>query len=446
MQDQGRNPTPVNKVLNERKEHNMKKAFALLLVLAMVLSLAACGGPAEPATDNVVTVWAWDEAFNIKALNDAAEMYKSINPDVTIEVVNMAQEDIVQKLNTSLASSTYEGLPEIVLIEDYRIQGYLRSFPDDFADLSSIAKAEDFAAFKTAVNVIDGKLYGIPFDSGVAAIFYRLDVLEQAGYSEADMQDLTWEEFIQIGKDVKAATGMNLMTMDPSDVGQLRMMLQSAGSWYTDAEGNVTVANNQAMTDAISTYIDLYTSGVVVDHVGWDKWLAGFQGGAVWTVPTGCWISASVIAAEDQSGNWRVAPFPSMGRDENSANASSCGGSGWYILKNVGDTDAALDFMKNTFASSVDLMDTLAESINLVSTLNAAAEAEYYSKGHEFYGGQEIFSVLADLQQNVPAVNYGKDTYLIEDKVTEAIHAILAGADMEATLTDYQAQLEASIR
>ena len=128
----------------------MKKLIALLMVLALMLSFTACGGAATPKTDNVVTVWAWDEAFNIKAVNDAAELYKTINPDVTIEVVNMAQEDIVQKLNTSLASATYEGLPEIVLIEDYRIQGYLRSFPDEFADLSPIAKPEDFAAFKTA--------------------------------------------------------------------------------------------------------------------------------------------------------------------------------------------------------------------------------------------------------------------------------------------------------
>ena len=104
----------------------MKKIVCALLVLAMMLSLAACGGAAEPKTDNVITVWAWDEAFNIKAVNDAAELYKSINPDVTIEVVNMAQEDIVQKLNTSLASSTYEGLPEVVLIEDYRIQAPVR--------------------------------------------------------------------------------------------------------------------------------------------------------------------------------------------------------------------------------------------------------------------------------------------------------------------------------
>lgn len=424
----------------------MKKLITLLMVLVLMLSLTACGGAAAPKTDNVVTVWAWDEAFNIKAVNDAAELYKTINPDVTIEVVNMAQEDIVQKLNTSLASAIYEGLPELVLIEDYRIQGYLLSFPDEFADMSGFAKPEDFAVFKTAVNVIDGKLYGIPFDSGVAAIFYRLDILEQAGYTEADMQDLTWEELVEIGKDVKAATGMDLMTMDPSDVGQLRMMLQSAGSWYTDDEGKVTVAGNQAMVDAIETYIDLYTSDVVHEHVGWDKWIGGFNNSEVWTVTTGCWMSASVIAAEDQSGCWRVAPFPSMGRDANSANASSCGGSGWYVLKNVGDTDAALDFLKNTFASSVDLMDTLAKDINLVSTLNAGAEAPFYAQGHAFYGGQEIFRDLAQWQKNVPAVNYGKDTYLIEDKVTEAMHAVMGGADLATTLENYQAQLEASIR
>ena len=43
----------------------MKKAISLLLALAMALALVACGGPAEPATDNTVTIWAWDEAFNI---------------------------------------------------------------------------------------------------------------------------------------------------------------------------------------------------------------------------------------------------------------------------------------------------------------------------------------------------------------------------------------------
>lgn len=424
----------------------MKKALALLLVAVMMLSLAACGGAAEPTTDNVVTVWAWDEAFNIKAANEAAAIYKEINPDVTIEVVTMAQDDIVQKLNTALAAGSYEGLPEVVLVEDYRIQGFLTNFGNEFADLSDIASPEDFASFKTAVNVVDGKLMGIPFDSGVAALFYRLDLVEAAGYTEADMQNITWEKYIEIGKAVKETSGVDMMTMDPSDLGQIRMMLQSAGSWYTDAEGNVSVAGNQAMVDAIETYLDLFNSGVTIEAVGWDQFVGAFQTGKVWSVANGCWISASVTAAADLAGKWAVAPFPSMGRNANSVNGSSCGGAGWYVLQNVGDTDAAKDYIKHTFASSVELMNTLATEINLVSTMNAASAAENYAKGMDFYGGQQVFADLFAWQENVPAVNYGMHTYQIESKMTEAVQAIKDGGDIETVLADYQAQIEAEVR
>lgn len=434
--------------MNRKEQTIMKKIIAVLLALVMMLSLAACGGSAaaEPTTDNKIVIWAWDEAFNIKAANDAAAIYKTINPDITVEVVTMAQDDIVQKLNTSLAAGTYDGLPEIVLIEDYRANGYMTNFLNEFADLSDITSPSDFAAFKTAVNVVDGKFYGIPFDSGVAALFYRLDLVEAAGYTEADMQNITWEKYIEIGKAVKEATGVDMMTMDPSDLGQIRMMLQSAGSWYTDAEGKVAVAGNQAMVDAIETYLDLFNSGVTIEAVGWDQFVGAFQTGKVWSVANGCWISASVVAAEDQAGKWAVAPFPSMGRNANSVNASSCGGAGWYVLKNVGDTDAAKDFLKNTFASSVELMNTLAVDINLVSTMNAAAAAENYAKGVDFYGGQKIFADLSAWQANVPSVNYGMHTYQIESKMTEAVQAIKDGGAIEDVLADYQAQIEAEVQ
>ena len=58
------------------------------------------------------------------------EMYAEKNPDAKIEIVTMAQDDIVTKLNTSLSSGSYDGLPEIVLIEDYKAQGYLTSYQD----------------------------------------------------------------------------------------------------------------------------------------------------------------------------------------------------------------------------------------------------------------------------------------------------------------------------
>lgn len=432
----------------------VKRIFAMLLAASMVFGTAACGGTDKgenkkeadnkKETGDELTIWAWDEAFNIKAAEDAKEIYLKTNPDAEINIVTMAQDDIVAKLNTSLSSSSYEGLPDIVLIEDYKAQGYLTSYEDEFSDLSDIVDPANFASYKTATNQVDGKTYGVPFDSGVAATFYRTDYIEQAGYTQEDMQNLTWEKYIEIGKAVKEKCGVDMCTLDPSDIGQIRMMMQSAGAWYTGKEGEVTIAENEALKDAIDVYKGLVDSGCTKQVSDWDQFVGAFNNGDVASVVTGCWIAPSIQKAEDQSGKWAVAAFPKMEANDESVNASSIGGGGWYVLKNVGNEETAKDFLKNTFAGSVELMNTLAADITLVSTMNAASETENYKKGNEFFGGQEIFGDFAEWTGKVPSVNYGLNTYAIEDLMTEAIQAIVGGADAESTLKDYQAQAEAA--
>ena len=441
----------------------LKKVLASLMVTVMAFGLlAGCGSSTETsktdetkteetateetttaASDNELTVWAWDESFNIPAVNDAVAIYAKENPDVKVNVVTMSQDDIVAKLNTSLASGTYEGLPDVVLIEDYKIQGYLNSYPDEFADLSSVVNKDDFATYKTGVNMIGDSIYGVPFDSGVAALFYRTDLIQQAGYTEADMQDLTWEKYIEIGKAVKEKTGVDWLTLDPSDIGQIRMMIQSAGSWYTDADGNVTIADNAALESSIIVYKSLMEAGFVKQTSDWDQFVGAFNNGEVASVFTGCWITNSVKNAADQSGQWRVASLPRLSDIDTSVNASSIGGAGWYVLKNVGHEATAVDFLAKTFGSSKELMYQLGDEISLVNTLNAASD---YSKKDEFFGGQDVAADFGKWTANVPSVNYGENTYAIEDIMTEAVQAIVAGADMKETLADYQSQVEAAVQ
>lgn len=431
-----------------------KKAATALITGIMAVSLAACGTPdnssseKEPAgkKDSKLTIWAWDESFNIPAANEAAAIYKEKNKDANVEVVTMAQDDIVAKLNTSLSSGSYEGLPDIVLIEDYRIQGYLNAYAEEFADLSDVVKNDDFAEYKTGVNQKDGVTYGCPFDSGVAGMFYRTDLIEQAGYKQDDMQNLTWDKYIEIGKAVKEKCKVDMLTLDPSDIGQIRMMMQSAGTWYTDQDGKVNFKDNQGLKDAITTYKAILDAGISKQVSNWDQFVGAFNNGEVATVPTGCWISPSIVKAEDQSGKWAIAPFPKMAQNSSSVNASSIGGAGWYVLKNVGHEDTAKEFIKETFASNTDLMNTLAEKINLVSTLKASSGCENYKKSVDFYGGQEIFSDFAKWTTEVPVVNYGENTYALEDLMTEALQQITEGADMEKVLADYQTQAEAAVQ
>lgn len=421
-----------------------KKVLACVLASAMVMGLGVTAF-AEEGGDQKITVWAWDETFNIKAANEAAEIYKAEHPDVEIEVVTMAQDDIVAKLNTSLSSQSYDGLPDVVLIEDYKIQGYLTSYPDEFADFSDVLNPEDFAAYKTGVNVVDGKFYGVPFDSGVAATFYRKDMIEEAGYTEEDMQDLTWDKYIEIGQAVKEKCGVDMCTLDPSDLGQIRIMMQSAGSWYTDADGNVSFTDNQALKDAITTYKKLVDAGITKQTADWDQFVGAFNNGEVASVVSGCWVASSIKAAEDQSGKWAVAPVPRMSENENSINASSIGGGAWYVLQNVGNADLAKDFVATTFGSNVDLMNQLVSDISLVSTLNAAAEAPNVSEGVEYFGGQTVNKDFAEWTAEVPTVNYGMHTYALEDIMSEAVQAIVGGGDMDQVLSDYEEQAKAAV-
>lgn len=429
-----------------------KKLCASLLCAASVLSVTGCSSSSSSesettaAASDKITVWAWDENFNIKALQEAKELYAQDNADLDIEIVTMSQDDIVQKLNTSLSSGKVDGLPNIVLIEDYRIQGYLKSYPDSFEDLSGIVNENDFMSYKFAVNKEGDKIYGVPFDSGVAGLFYRTDYLEEAGYSAEDMNNITWNDYIEIGKTVKEKTGHDMLTMDPSDLGLIRMMLQSADSWYLDEDGTtVTLTGNEALEKSVETYKDIVDAGIVKQVADWDSFVSGFQSGDVVTVPTGCWIAPSIEKVEDQSGKWAIAPFPRLDGVENSKNATSIGGGGWYVIKGVAGSEQAIDFLGKTFASSETLMDQLATDIALVSTLKAAAETETYKQPVEFFSNEPIFENFSKWANEVQPVNYGLHTYTIEDILAEAVQSYVHGGDLNEALEQAQQQAEGAV-
>lgn len=415
------------------------------------MTIAGCSGgtsaTASAGDENAIKVWCWDENFNVKAMEVAKEMYMETNPDADIEVVTMAQDDIVQKLNTSLSSGNVDSLPNIVLIEDYRIQGYLQAYNDAFEDLTDIVAEDDFVSYKMGVNQIDGKTYGVPFDSGSAGLFYRTDILAEAGYTEEDMSDLTWEEFIEIGKDVKEKTGVYMMTLDPSDLGPIRMMLQSAGSWYTKDDGQtVNLAGNEDLKAAAEIWKDLMTSDIVYPIADWDSYTTAFQTGKVASVPTGCWIAPSIQVADDLAGKWKIAELPRMGSVDRSVNASSIGGGGWYVVKGLPGNDTAKDFLKNTFATSAPLMNQLAEDISAVSTLKAAADTENYKLPSAYFSEQPVFEDFLNWSEEIPAVNYGLHTYAIEDILAEAVQAYVNGGDLDECLQNAQAQAEGAVQ
>lgn len=165
----------------------MKKKFlSVFLAGAMVLSLAACGNSGSGDSGNSstkkeeggsseggnkLTVWAWDQTFNIKAMEMAGEQYKKDHPDFEIEIVETSSDDCQTKLTTCANAGDYSTMPDIVLMQDNSYQKFLKSYPDAFTDLTDCGiNWDDFAALKQSYSMVDDKHYGVPYDNGVRGI------------------------------------------------------------------------------------------------------------------------------------------------------------------------------------------------------------------------------------------------------------------------------------
>ena len=58
----------------------MKKKVALFMAIMFALPLFGAA-PALAAEGNTLRVWCWDPAFNLYAMEEAAKVYKQINPE-----------------------------------------------------------------------------------------------------------------------------------------------------------------------------------------------------------------------------------------------------------------------------------------------------------------------------------------------------------------------------
>ena len=202
----------------------MKKSLLWLLIMLLTVSmvatfsLAGCkeeeaAAPAEeeaaeeeaPATETseesltpiVVACWSSPEHDNLVKV--AAEYQKLTGNEVIIEEI--AREAYFDKLKTVLVSGTSDY--DAIYVDANEVPAYiaaesladLNQFMDDpniVADFFSLEALEPGVDFLS----MDGKIYGFPSEGDTAWMFYRKDILEDAGIDVPQ----TWDEFLAAAK------------------------------------------------------------------------------------------------------------------------------------------------------------------------------------------------------------------------------------------------------
>lgn len=193
-----------------------KRLFAALLALAMVSALAACGPnatasstpPANPgqspasgdpteAAPVEITFLTYDAvAVDGKTRTEkAVELYKSVNPNVTITLDVQSDNDstgFMEKLDLLQLTGTTGDIIQIPSFREYAIraeQGFFYPIDDLIA-----AEGINYDATYAYPSEFDGHFYGIPMEPGIYGIFINKDLMDAAGLP-LPTEGWTWDDY-----------------------------------------------------------------------------------------------------------------------------------------------------------------------------------------------------------------------------------------------------------
>lgn len=303
-----------------------KKIMALCMTVAMVASLAGCGGkdsastgsgetdtntsadagetadggseedaqpevaPGKKGTIEFWTVFTGADGTSMQAMVDA---YNATDPDYTVNHRAIEANDLYLKMPLAIQSG--EDVPDVCINHVERVplfqeQGLLTDYTA-YLDGSAVSK-DNYNPKAWSMTDIDGGHYGIPLDVHSYILYVNEDLYAQYGNGVLDDGVLTWDELESVA-DACVADGIIPIGMAWLRVKFLASYAQLGGTLSTD--GNTPDFNNDTAVQVLNNWVDLMDKGYAQKE-GDDSWQL-FLAGKVLFCPEGIWMYNNVKEA-----------------------------------------------------------------------------------------------------------------------------------------------------
>lgn len=354
-------------------------------------STTSAGGGASAVTaalkkGGTITYWSWTPSAKAQVA-----AFEKAYPKVKVNLVNAGTStDEYTKLQNAIKAGT--GGPDVAQVEYYAFPQFALS--NSLLDLSSYG----FGALKSKFTAstwnhvdIDGKIDGLPQDSGPMAMFYNKTIFDKYKLTVPT----TWDEYIADAKKLTAADPTKFITNDTGDPGFATSMIWQAGGHPFTVDGDkVSINLADAGTAKWTAEWDQLIQGKLLSPItSWsDEWFKGLGDGSIATLITGAWMPGNLEASVPQaSGDWRVAPIPTY--DGKTAVTAENGGSGEAVLKQSKNPALAAGFLQwlNSSAASTKVFG---DSGGFPSTNAELTASSFTDAAPAYFGGQKINQVL----------------------------------------------------
>ncbi|MDX2006473.1 MAG: sugar ABC transporter substrate-binding protein [Meiothermus sp.] len=289
------------------------------LFTAATLALSATVGSALAQTE--ISYWMWD-ANQKPAYEACARAFERANPDIKVKVEQKGWDDYWTNITTGLVSGT---APDV-------FTSHLAKYPEfanngQIVDLAPLIKRDNLNTKVYYPGLFDlwgkdGKQYGLPKDWDTVAIIYNKKMLRDAGVTEAQLRNWTWNPkdggtFGQIlARLTRDKNGNNALSprFDPKNVVQYGWLSPNGGGYGQTEWSWLAVPNGFKFNDGPWSRKYYYDSPKLAEAIQWLADLSLKRGIAVPAkdLPTSGGVEplfTSGKAAMMPQGSWMISYF-----------------------------------------------------------------------------------------------------------------------------------------
>jgi trehalose/maltose transport system substrate-binding protein len=416
---------------------------ALAGVAVLILGGCAAGNDAGDSGGKVTIGWL-TTASSTSVIQDLAHAYEASHPNVSIEISTKTTDTDTNRANIINAISGGSSTPDVYMADVV----WTAQFADNLllGDLTDELPPELLQTIDPEVLKIgqsDGRQYCVPFFTDAGVLYYRKDLLEEAGLPVP----ATWDELAATSKKLQQSAGVQYGLVyrgapyEGTTVFWTEMIADAGGASVNEdySKGAVdSEAGARALTFLRST-IDEGISPEAVTTFKEPEALSVFNNGdSVFMASNAYSYAASQDASKSRIvGNVGIAPMPTFAGSD-APGASGSGGSTLCVNPNTEHLDETVDFIE--FLLGEEAQRTVTE-VGKWIPVNQKVQSD-----PEMIKLNPVLGLIPQLRiVNRPA---GTAEYAgVSRAIFTNVNAVLAGiAPPEDALREMQGQIDSALR
>lgn len=298
--------------------------FALFFLYWSVVAIRhqIMGGTGEGTADGElngeITFWhSFTQGARMDAIQNAADKFMEENPGVTINIETYSWGDFNTKWNAGITTgdlpdmSTAQGTGEVIEMVN---AGVIRPVDDMIEDIGR----DSFSANALADMSAEDSTYGVPYYSHAQVMWYRTDLLEDAGLDIPQ----TWDEFydaaVTLTKDGTYGAAFSCSPNDLLSTRYLNFYVVSAGGSLLNDDLTANLTSQEAI-DGINFWLKVYENCSPAETINYtvnDHATLFYQGTTAFDFNSGFMISGVQSNTPEIADDISCAPLPRVNADD----------------------------------------------------------------------------------------------------------------------------------